>query len=83
MEQERGLLRYQPSLREWLDGLGSSESFFTDLGKIMWSMPMMMLTGLVTGDRSLLIRERTLCPLESFLGRRLENSYQGERLAWI
>ena len=43
-EQERGLLRYQPNLYEWLYGLESSESFFTDLGKIAQSAPTTMLT---------------------------------------
>ena len=46
-EQGRDILRYQPNFHEWLHGLESSESFFTDLGKIAWSTPMAMLTRLV------------------------------------
>ena len=46
-EQERGLLSYQPSFHEWLHGLDSSESFFTDLGGVAWSTPMAMLTRLM------------------------------------
>lgn len=46
-ERERSLLRYQPNFHEWLHALESSESFFTDLGKIAWSTPMAMLTGLM------------------------------------
>ena len=33
------------------------------------------------GDRSLLIRERTLRPLESYLGRRFKSSYRRERFS--
>lgn len=47
LEQERGVLRYQPSFHEWLHSLENSESFFTDLGKLAWSTPMAMLTRLM------------------------------------
>jgi len=46
-EQERGLLSYQLNFHEWLHGLDSSESFFTDLGGVAWSTPMAMLTRLM------------------------------------